>query len=117
MTHGLEARLDSLLPYVVGLFRIVIGLLFGMNGTIKLFGGRSPWATSRWAHGRCGGLDSSSWWSVCCSWPGLFTRAAAFIGSGQMAVAYFATAHQSKGFWPAENGGELAVVYCFALFL
>ena len=43
---------------------------------------------------------------------GLFTRAAAFICSGQMAVAYF-MAHGSQGFWPALNGGELAIMYCF----
>ena len=46
---------------------------------------------------------------------GLLTRYAAFISSGQMAVAYF-TAHASKAFWPIQNGGELAVLYCF-LFL
>ena len=116
MTHGLEARLDSYSPHVIGLFRIVIGLLFGMNGTIKLF----QWPIS------VGDIPVGSWpvwWAGLIElvvgvllMVGLFTRAAAFIGSGQMAVAYF-TAHQSKGFWPAENGGELAVVYCFALFL
>jgi putative oxidoreductase len=44
---------------------------------------------------------------------GLFTRPAAFIASGQMAVAYF-TAHQPRGVWPIQNGGELAVLFCFA---
>ena len=34
---------------------------------------------------------------------------------GQMAVAYF-TQHFPRGFWPLQNGGELAVLYCF-LFL
>ena len=43
---------------------------------------------------------------------GLFTRPVAFILSGQMAVAYF-MAHAKHGFWPVQNGGELAVVYCF----
>lgn len=43
---------------------------------------------------------------------GLFTRAAAFLCSGQMAVAYF-VAHGSQGFWPALNGGELAIMFCF----
>ena len=43
---------------------------------------------------------------------GLFTRAAAFVCSGQMAAAYF-MAHAPQGFWPALNGGEAAILYCF----
>ena len=46
---------------------------------------------------------------------GLFTRAAAFICSGEMAVGYF-TAHATQGFYPALNGGEAAVLYCFVFF-
>lgn len=46
---------------------------------------------------------------------GLLTRIAAFIASGEMAVAYFMS-HAPKGLWPIENGGELAVLYRF-LFL
>ena len=46
---------------------------------------------------------------------GLFTRVAAFIASGEMAVAYF-WVHAKRGFWPILNKGELAVVLCF-LFL
>jgi putative oxidoreductase len=45
---------------------------------------------------------------------GLFTRPAAFILSGMMAVAYFHT-HAPQGFYPLLNGGELAVLYCFTL--
>jgi len=43
---------------------------------------------------------------------GLFTRSAAFVLAGDMAVAYF-MAHSPKGFFPLLNGGELAIVYCF----
>jgi putative oxidoreductase len=46
---------------------------------------------------------------------GLFTRPAAFILSGELAVAYF-LAHAPNGLWPISNGGELAVLYSF-LFL
>jgi len=46
---------------------------------------------------------------------GLFTHIAGFVASGEMAVAYFMM-HAGKGFFPIQNGGELAVVYCF-LFL
>jgi putative oxidoreductase len=43
---------------------------------------------------------------------GLFTRPVAFVLAGQMAVAYF-LAHASKGFYPALNGGEAAILFCF----
>jgi putative oxidoreductase len=43
---------------------------------------------------------------------GLFTRPVAFILSGQMAVAYF-MAHAPQGFFPANNGGEAAMLYTF----
>jgi putative oxidoreductase len=43
---------------------------------------------------------------------GLFTRIAAFIASGEMAVGYFMM-HASKDFWPAANGGEAAILFCF----
>lgn len=43
---------------------------------------------------------------------GLFTRPAAFILSGELAVAYF-TVHAKRGFWPIINKGELAVSLCF----
>ena len=41
---------------------------------------------------------------------------AAFVASGEMAFAYF-TQHQPKGLLPIQNGGELAVLYCFGFFL
>jgi putative oxidoreductase len=48
---------------------------------------------------------------------GLFTRAAAFVASGEMAAGYF-MAHFPKSFFPLVNGGDAAVLYCFIfLFL
>jgi putative oxidoreductase len=44
---------------------------------------------------------------------GLLAGLAAFIASGEMAVAYF-TAHAPRATWPIENQGELAALYCFA---
>jgi putative oxidoreductase len=44
---------------------------------------------------------------------GLFTRWAAFLCSGMMAVAYW-IAHGTKALLPLMNGGELAAIYCFA---
>ena len=46
---------------------------------------------------------------------GLLTTPAAFIASGEMAVAYFMM-HQPQGTWPIQNRGELAALYAF-LFL
>ncbi|WP_417818988.1 DoxX family protein, partial [Tritonibacter scottomollicae] len=46
---------------------------------------------------------------------GLFTRSAAFIASGTMAAAYF-LAHAPQNFYPVNNGGDSAILYCF-LFL
>jgi putative oxidoreductase len=43
---------------------------------------------------------------------GLFTRLAAFIASGEMAVGYFMM-HFPKGFWPLQNMGESAILFCF----
>jgi putative oxidoreductase len=43
---------------------------------------------------------------------GLFTRPVAFICAGEMAVAYF-IAHGSQSFWPALNGGDAAILFCF----
>src|SRR5207244_13558385 len=48
---------------------------------------------------------------------GLFTRPVAFIASGEMAFAYF-IGHFPHGFWPIQNHGEMAVLFCFIfLFL
>ena len=43
---------------------------------------------------------------------GVFTRAVAFILAGQMAVAYF-IGHAPDGFFPVNNGGDAAILYCF----
>jgi len=43
---------------------------------------------------------------------GLFTREAAFLASGEMAVAYF-TVHAPRSFWPIVSRGELPVLFCF----
>ncbi|MEC9325282.1 MAG: DoxX family protein, partial [Actinomycetota bacterium] len=47
---------------------------------------------------------------------GWYVRAAAFVACGMMAVAYF-WMHFPAGFWPVVNGGETAVLYCFAFLL
>jgi len=116
MTQAL-ARLDRHSPTVLGIFRIVVGFLFTLHGTAKLFGwpatgtGAVPFGT--WPYWWAGILELVIGVLVMF---GVFTRIAAFIGSGQMAFAYF-TEHQPDGLLPIQNGGELAVLYCFAFLL
>jgi putative oxidoreductase len=115
--HSLDARLDRLSSPVLGIFRIVVGLLFALHGTAKLFGwpatksGAVPFGT--WPYWWAGLIELVVGLLVAL---GLFTRLAALLGSGTMAYAYF-TAHQPDGVLPIQNGGELAVLYCFAFLL
>jgi putative oxidoreductase len=118
MTQALDARLDSHSPTVLGIFRIVIGFLFTIHGTVKLFswpiagpGGAAPFGT--WPYWWAGLIELVVGLLVLI---GLLVRPAALLGSGTMAYAYF-TAHQPKALWPIDNGGELAILYCFAFLL
>ncbi len=91
--------------------RIVVGAMFAMHGSQKLFGipGDSPAAAITSFMGVTGLIELVVGVLVAL---GFFAGYAAFIGSGQMAVAYF-IAHASKGLLPIINKGELAVLYCF----
>jgi putative oxidoreductase len=101
--------------HTFALLRIVAGLMFALHGTQKLFGyppmpagmsGPLPPLMKV-----AGGIELVGGLLVAI---GLFTGIAAFIASGEMAVAYFKF-HAPHGFWPLENQGELAVLYCFVL--
>ena len=106
-------NLDVWAPRVLSLLRIFTALLFMEHGLMKLFHFPAPQPgapdplpmilmAAAWIEVVGGGLIAL----------GLFTRAAAFVCSGQMAAAYF-MAHAPQGFWPALNGGEAAILYCF----
>ncbi|MEO7650697.1 MAG: DoxX family protein [Bryobacteraceae bacterium] len=103
-------------PIAYALFRIVFGFLFLCHGLQKhfgLFGGiNGQGATVPLASlgGAAGVLELALGLLVMCGW---FTRAAAFVASGLMAFAYF-IGHQGQGLWPLQNGGEMAVLFCFA---
>ncbi|OBG81689.1 phosphoribosylaminoimidazolecarboxamide formyltransferase [Mycobacterium sp. NS-7484] len=118
MTSNLDSRLASYAPAAIGIFRIVFGLLFTIHGTSKLFAwpvdmGSGAAAVGSWPVWYAGVLELVLGLLILI---GLFTRIAAFIAAGQMAVAYF-WQHQPQGLWPSENGGELAVLYCFGFLL
>lgn len=94
------------------LLRIVAGLLFTGHGGQKLlgwFGGMPPGV------GLSPLLVAAAWIELAGGTLillGLFTRPVAFVASGEMAVAYFRS-HSPRGFWPIQNHGELAVLFCF----
>jgi len=92
------------------LLRVMTGLLFAEHGLQKVFGlvggTRMPLFSE---FGLAGVIELLVGLMVAF---GVFPRWAAVIASGEMAVAYF-TVHAPKGFWPIQNGGELAVLYCF----
>lgn len=99
---------------VYALFRVVFGLLFVMHGLQKLvgmFGGLGGHAVPLGSMlGAASVIECTTGTLILL---GLFTRYAAFIASGMMAVAYF-TAHQPNGGVPLQNMGEPAVMNCFA---
>jgi len=105
-------------PQVHALLRIVAGLLFLEHGTAKLFA--FPLFPQGMPHPLPTMILASAVIELVCGLLitlGLFTRLAAFVASGEMAVAYF-MAHAPKGFWPIANMGEPAILYCFIfLFL
>ncbi|CCM75753.1 DoxX family protein [Rhizobium mesoamericanum] len=104
-------RLSAYQPYGLAALRVIAALLFIEHGTMKLFafpaaqmdGPLPPLLLAAALLELVGGLLVLI---------GLFTRPVAFILSGQMAVAYF-MAHGQKAFWPALNGGEAAILFCF----
>jgi putative oxidoreductase len=100
-------------PQFLAILRIVVALLFIEHATIKLFGfppggmpGPQPIASLL---GAAAIVEMVTGVLVLV---GLWTRLAAFVASGEMAVAYFMF-HGSKGFWPAVNKGEAAILFCF----
>ena len=119
MTQKLDAKLSPFAPAVLSLFRIVLGLLITFHATQTLFaypvgpGGGPAVPTGTWPFWYAGVIELVVGLLLLA---GLFTRLAAFVGSGAMAFAYF-TQHQPTALWPIENGGELAVLFCFGFFL
>jgi putative oxidoreductase len=106
--------LEKWQPQLLSVLRIVAGLLFLEHGAVKLL--HFPVAMELPA-GPIGilltvagviELVGGALVTV-----GVFTRLAAFIMSGEMAIAYFLGHASQKGFWPVVNGGEAAILFCF----
>lgn len=110
------AKLDRFTPQALGALRIVSALIFMEHGTQKLFG---------FPAGEMGQPELLSLMGVggmiefvggVLLLIGLFTRPAAFIMSGQMAVAYWMF-HAPASLFPIQNGGDAAILYCFVFLL
>lgn len=98
-------------PQLLSVLRIMAGLLFLTHGTQKLLGfplgGDAPAMLSvGWI---AGVIELITGLLITI---GLFTRPAAFLASGTMAFAYF-LAHAPRDFYPVNNGGDAAILYCF----
>ena len=106
----MEKTLAPFAPYAYAILRIIAGLLFVSHGGQKLFGwfGGQPVPLAS-LFGLAGIIEIVLGLLITI---GLLTSYAAFIASGEMAVAYF-IGHLPKSFWPLENAGEPAVLFCF----
>jgi putative oxidoreductase len=105
----LLASLNRWRPYALSILRIVAALLFLQSGLEKLFGFPAAGAPLSGLIIVAALIETIGGLLLLV---GLFTRWAAFVASGEMAFAYF-LAHAPKSFYPAVNGGNLAVLYCF----
>jgi putative oxidoreductase len=100
-------------PMTYALFRIVFGLLFflfGLQKTVGILGGplARPFTSMM---GAAGIIETVCGFLIMV---GLFTRPAALIASGEMAVAYFYIHWRLMGITPLVNMGERATMFCFA---
>jgi putative oxidoreductase len=107
-------RLQKYSPYLLALLRIVAALLFIEHGTAKWMNfppmggpGGAPQLLSLF--GIAGLIEIIGGILVLL---GLFTRPAAFIMAGEMAVAYWMM-HAPHSPYPLNNGGEAAILFCF----
>jgi putative oxidoreductase len=104
--------LDKWQPQLLSVLRIVSGLLFIEHGLTKIFhfphlamfdGPLPPMLVTAGVIE----LVAGALFTV-----GFYSRWAAFIMAGEMAVAYF-VAHAPRGFFPVLNMGENAILFCF----
>ncbi|WP_150295259.1 DoxX family protein [Sphingobium estronivorans] len=101
-------------PYALALLRIVSGLIFVEHGTQKFLGfpsGERAWSGLA-LHDPVAFAGIFELVAGLLIALGLFTRPAAFVASGVMAVAYWLV-HAPQNFFPVNNGGDAAILYCF----
>ena len=109
--HPVSPKIPHYAPVIRSILRIVVALLFFEHGLSKMFG---------FPQGPALPMDFSlHWFSGAIEFVGgallavgLFSHFAAFVMSGEMAVAYFLS-HAPRGFFPMLNHGEDAILFCF----
>ena len=107
----MESTLQKYRPYALSLLRIVAALVLFSYGTQKLLGFPAadkvptPYSLS-WTAGL---FELILGFAL---FVGFLGRASAFVLSGLMAFAYF-IAHFPQSFYPAQNGGVSAILFCF----
>ena len=111
---SLASNLTRWEPHALGVLRIVTGLLFLEHGTQKFLSfPPGEYAGIGWTFANPGAyagvVELIAGFLIAIGW---FTRPAAFVASGTMAVAYW-MAHAPQNFWPVNNAGDAAILYCF----
>lgn len=109
---SLYASLEKRRPYILIVLRIVVALLFLEHGLQKYFGFPSAGPPMRPLLYVQGAIEIVGGILLLV---GAYTRVVAFVLAGDMAVAYF-MAHLPRSFFPAMNGGDAAVLFCFVFF-
>lgn len=100
-----------------GILRIVTGLMFWQHGAQKLFGWLGGTAIESWFSWPMGAAGILEFFGGILILLGVKTRYIAFLLCGEMAVTYW-WMHFPRGLLPAQNRGELPVLFCFIfLFL
>jgi len=111
---SVNQRLAEWAPHMLSVLRILTGLVFLEHGTQKFL----SFPAGQMAGGGLA-LDTPASYAGIVEFVagllitlGLFTRPAAFVASGTMAVAYW-MAHAPQNAFPVNNGGDAAILYCF----
>ncbi len=113
-----KAFRDVWAPRLLSIVRILLGLLYMQHGLSKYFGFPAPAPQNFEVFsliGLAGVIETVGGAMVAL---GFYTRWAAFIVSGEMAVAFFIVRNRlSVSLFPVVSGGQLEAVYSLFFFL